>query len=96
MSNVTKNSESFTAPLGLYRVWVPLRDDGRAPLVSIWIDSTMTAFEPQPQQKGIGSHQTNQAAIAREFEDPNRCIADAATANELVPKAIRWTDHASA
>jgi hypothetical protein len=62
------------------------------PLVSIWIDSTMTAFEPQPQQEGIGFHETNQAVMADEFEDPNRCIADAATAIELVPNATQWTE----
>ncbi len=32
---------------GLYRVWVPLHDDGQAPLISIWIDPMMTAFEPR-------------------------------------------------
>jgi hypothetical protein len=71
MSNFTKNSESLIARRGLYRVWVPLRDDGKAPLVSIWIDSTMAAFEPQLQQTGIGFHETNQAVMADEVEDPN-------------------------
>lgn len=96
MSDFTKNFESLTARRALYRVWVPLRDDGRVPLVSIWIDSTMTTFEPQPQQKGIGFHETSQSVMADEFEDPSRCIADAATAIELVPNAAQWTDHASA
>jgi hypothetical protein len=71
MSNFTKNPESLIARRGLYRVWVALHDDGKAPLVSIWIDSTMAAFEPQLQQTGIGVHETNQAVTADEVEDPN-------------------------
>lgn len=33
--------------VGLYRVWVPMHDNGQAPLISIWIDPMMTAFEPR-------------------------------------------------
>lgn len=64
MANFIKNSESFAACPGLYRVWVPLRDDGSTPLVSIWIDSTMTAFETRPHQAGIGLPETNEGVMA--------------------------------
>jgi hypothetical protein len=51
MNNMTSNIKStinFTKlneRRGLYRVWVPLHDDGKAPLISIWIDPAMTAIE---------------------------------------------------
>jgi hypothetical protein len=78
-----KDSERFTSRSGLYCVWVPLRDDGKAPLVSIWIDSSMTAFEPRPQQEAIAVPEANEAAMADEFDDPKRCIADAVRAIEV-------------
>ena len=33
----------------LYRIWVPLHDDGEVPLVSIWIDPALTAFQSRVQ-----------------------------------------------
>jgi hypothetical protein len=45
MRNFTNNSQNFTRRLGLYRVWVSLRDDGRAPLISIWIDRDLAGFK---------------------------------------------------
>jgi hypothetical protein len=54
MTNFISDAERFTARPGLYRVWVPLRDDGRVPLISIWIDPTMTAFERQQSSAEIG------------------------------------------
>jgi hypothetical protein len=96
MTNFTNNSESCTARSGLYRVWVPLRDDGRVPLVSIWIDSTMAAFEVRPQQEDIGLPETKEGPTADECEGPDRCVADAAMAVEFIPKAIQWTNQASA
>jgi hypothetical protein len=66
MTNFVNNFENFTVRPGLYRVWVPLRDDGRVPLVSIWIDSTMTAFEPHPQQEGIALLDTNEGEMGKE------------------------------
>jgi hypothetical protein len=78
MFNFTKKSASFTARTGLYRVWVPLRDGGRVPLVSIWIDSTMAASEPRPYQEGTWLPETNESVLADELEDPKRCIAKAA------------------
>jgi hypothetical protein len=51
MTNSAEGFENFTTRPGLYRVWVPLRDDGKAPLISIWIDPMMTAFEPGPRHE---------------------------------------------
>lgn len=46
MFNFSTNLESLITHRGLYRVWVPIHDDGKAPLISIWIDPGMRAFEP--------------------------------------------------
>lgn len=44
MFNVTNHSEGFIVPRGLYCVWVSMRGDGRAPLISIWINCGMAAL----------------------------------------------------
>ena len=90
MANFVINSENFTTRSSLYQVWVSLHDDGRAPLVSIWIDPTMAAFEPQPQQQAIVP-EANEGVMADQFEDPKRCIAAAAMAIEVVPEATHRT-----
>ena len=69
MAKFTSNFEKSTAGSGLYRVWVPLRDDGRAPLISIWIDPLMTAFERQQRHEEIGLPGVSDGAIAEEIED---------------------------
>jgi hypothetical protein len=40
--------DSATRPT-LYRIWVPLHDGGEVPLVSIWIDPALTAFQSRVQ-----------------------------------------------
>jgi hypothetical protein len=49
MRTLTKNFWDFTTHPTLYQIWVPLHDDGGVPLVSIWIDPTLTAFQPCTQ-----------------------------------------------
>ena len=44
MTKFINISANLTARPKLYRVWVPMYDDGRAPLISIWIDPTMAAL----------------------------------------------------
>lgn len=44
---MTCNFETFNVRAELYRVWVPLRDEGTQPLVCVWIDPTMQTFESQ-------------------------------------------------
>jgi hypothetical protein len=46
----------------LYRVWVPSRADGTAPLVAIWIDRAMSAFEAQLEQDSIADSHSREAA----------------------------------
>jgi high affinity Mn2+ porin len=45
--DLTNNCKTFNERPGLYCVWVPLRDDGKQPLLCIWIDSTLATFEAQ-------------------------------------------------
>lgn len=45
MTRFAKNHENRVATKGLYCVWVPLHNDGKAPLVSIWIDPTTAPLE---------------------------------------------------
>jgi hypothetical protein len=68
---------------------VPLHDDGKVPLVAIWIDPTLSAFEPQPQQEVIALPDAKEAVMADQLEDPTRCLVGASTAIEVV--AVRTT-----
>jgi hypothetical protein len=73
MRNLTNNCQNATRP-SLYCVWVPLHDDGRAPLVSIWIDPAMTAFERQQRHEDTGLYGVGDGAIADEIEDKRRSL----------------------
>jgi hypothetical protein len=73
MNNFTNNSAKFTERRGLYCVWVPLHKDGKAPLVSIWIDPTMTAFEQHQQSGELAG--ISEGTIVEETEDHIQCIA---------------------
>lgn len=55
---------------GLYRVWVPLHDDGKAPLISIWIDPRMSAFESRTDEQPAANSGAGEEKIAEEIEDP--------------------------
>jgi hypothetical protein len=77
MTNFTNNFEKFTARSGLYRVWVPLHDDGRAPLISIWIDPAMTAFERQQRHEDVEFSGVSDGTIAEETEGSEGNINDA-------------------
>jgi hypothetical protein len=72
MNNFTNDRKKFTARPGLYRVWVPLHNDGKAPLISIWIDPTMTAFERQQSHEGIRPSGVRDGEVAEEIEDSRR------------------------
>ena len=88
MANFTDHFENLTARPGLYRVWVPLRNDGRGPLISIWIDPAMTAFESQPREESIGPSEIGEAAMAEE-EDPKRRGTVAPSKRQLLAKTIQ-------
>ncbi|HTT22685.1 MAG TPA: hypothetical protein VMG82_27395 [Candidatus Sulfotelmatobacter sp.] len=64
---------------GLYCVWAPLHDDGKGPLISIWIDPRMTALEPEPLQEGSGLAEASEEVLTEDAEDPKRRIAIAAS-----------------
>lgn len=87
MTNFTNNFENFTARPGLYRVWVPLHNDGRAPLIAIWIDPTMTVFERQQRPEDVGPSVVG--AIAEKIEDPMRNVAVDPSRGQLVAGAIQ-------
>jgi len=74
MTNFTKKSENVMTREGLYRVWVPMRDDGKAPLISIWIDPTMAAFERQQRHEDSSPSAVSDSSIAEEIEDSSRGI----------------------
>lgn len=74
MANLKGNFEGFSNRTGLYRVWVPLHDDGQAPLISIWIDSTMTAFERQAHEEPATISGVHEEEIGEEIEDSIRRV----------------------
>jgi hypothetical protein len=76
MANFTKKSQNFMTREGLYRVWVPLRDDGKAPLISIWIDPTMAAFERQQRHADSSPSAVSDSSIAEEIEDSLRPVSE--------------------
>ena len=81
MDNVSKNINNtinFTKlneRRGLYCVWVPLHDDGKAPLISIWIDPTMTAIERCHRDESGELTAINEGAVSEEIEDQLERIA---------------------
>lgn len=79
MMNFTSNSRNFPARTGLYRVWMPLRDDANTPLISIWIDARMTAFEPQHADESIPELEASEGLMTEEIEDLRSGIVPAAT-----------------
>ncbi|HXP22769.1 MAG TPA: hypothetical protein VN807_01465 [Candidatus Sulfotelmatobacter sp.] len=73
MANYTNNSAKFNDRKGLYCVWVPLHDNGNAPLISIWIDPTMTPFDPRQQSGELAG--ISEGVISEEIEEHLSCIA---------------------
>ena len=45
MRTLSQTPWDFATRPTVYRIGVPLRDDGRVPLVSIWIGAALTAFK---------------------------------------------------
>jgi hypothetical protein len=72
---------NFTSYSGLYRVWVPLRDDGQFPLISIWIDPYLRAFESCAEQKGAHLEAVNSEHSAR--------VADSTDADSIFLRASK-------
>ena len=89
MTQFSNNFANCTTRTGLYRVWVPLHDDGRAPLISIWIDPTMTAFEQQQGLEEIGLSDVSDSAIAEEIEDSMRGMGVVPRSGQLMTEAVQ-------
>jgi len=88
MTHLTKNSQNHLARLGLYCVWIPLRDDGRPPLISIWIHPKMTVLEAKPLQESAGHPGTCEDLMAEEIGDPKRTIAAGAISIDVATESI--------
>jgi hypothetical protein len=73
--NSTINFAKLNERRGLYRVWVPLHDDGKAPLISIWIDSAMTAIELCHRDESGELAAISEGAVSEEKEDQLERIA---------------------
>ena len=78
MTNLKGNFAGFINRASLYRVWVPLRDDGRGPLISIWIDPAMTAFEPDARENPATVSSIGEKEIAEQIDEYLLCAYDAA------------------
>jgi hypothetical protein len=73
MTNLKGNFAGFINRTGLYRVWVPLRDDGKGPLISIWIDPAVTAFEPDARENPGTASSIHQKEIADQNDEYPLC-----------------------
>jgi hypothetical protein len=78
MTNLKGNFASFINRTGLYRVWVPLRDDGKGPLVSIWIDPALTAFEPDAGENPATGSSVGEKENADQTDEYPLCVYDPA------------------
>ena len=76
MANNVKNVANlpkFNERRGLYRVWVPLHDDGKAPLISIWIDPNLRAFEFCTEEENPAGARTQVSCPSRAHDpQPSR------------------------
>ena len=73
INNSAKLTEHFTEQRGLYCVWVPMHNDGKAPLISIWVDPTMAPFDARQQSGELAG--ITEATTSEEIEDHLSCIA---------------------
>jgi hypothetical protein len=73
MNNFINNSPKFNDRKGLYCVWVPMHNDGNAPLISIWIDPKMTPFDASEKSSELAG--ISEGAASEEIEDHLPCIA---------------------
>jgi len=78
MTNLKGHFAGFINRTGLYRVWVPLRDDGKCPLISIWIDPAMSASEPDARENPATVSSIGEKKIAEQIDEDPLCAYDAA------------------
>jgi hypothetical protein len=69
MTDLTGNFAGSVNRAGLYRVWVPLRDDGKGPLISIWMDPAVTAFERDARENPATVSSIREKEIAEQIDE---------------------------
>jgi hypothetical protein len=84
MRSFTDNFCHLTTRSSLYRVWVPLRDDGKVPLVSIWIDPALAAFKSCAQETACGFDPHANSLAGHEKNSMDRF--DAEDLNSILPR----------
>jgi hypothetical protein len=67
MKNFTKNHKNVDERQSLYCIWIAASEQLNAPLVSVWIDPAMRAFERELQKVNCEAPTT--ASVAHECED---------------------------
>ena len=87
MTHLTNYLRNHSTPSGLCCVWVPLHNDGRPPLICIWIDPKMTALQPKPPQESIGLAEAAEDVMAEETEDPKSPFAVVAVGVNLAAES---------
>jgi hypothetical protein len=78
MTNFKGNFKGFTNRTGLYRVWIALREDGKGPLISIWIDPAMDAFQPDARENPAMVSSIDEKETAEQTDEPPLCAYDRA------------------
>jgi len=51
MFKLSNSSQTFSAQPNLYCVWIPANEQSDAPLVRVWIDRSMRAFETSKEEQ---------------------------------------------
>jgi len=100
VNNFKNDQKKFTTRPGLYRVWVPLHNDGKVPLISIWIDPTIAALKRQLSHEGIGPSGISDGAVAEEIEDSRRwglyCSGSGCQSEDEFTRSYRLTGSCAA
>ena len=81
--------KAFMNRTGLYRVWVPLHEDGRAPVISIWIDPTMTPFQSQVHEEPVMLPGAAEEEISEEIDDSLRSISVVLGGRQMATRTIQ-------
>lgn len=80
MLQTVHNNSQATRASYLYCVWTPRDGNPGSPLVAIWIDSNMTAFERESCAR------TPEEAVELNSEEPGGCVA--AVQTRLTPGLV--------
>jgi hypothetical protein len=67
MKNFTNNHKNVDERQSLYCVWIAASEQPNGPLVSVWIDPAMRAFERELQKTNCQAPMA--ASVAQEYKD---------------------------